>query len=336
MKIAIIGTVMRDEITTVRGEQRESFGGILYNTMALASMTRRSDEIRPVCYLGAEHLDTIRRRYFASHRQIITDSIRISPDGSDQNVLRYRSANDREEVMTINTPRLDTEHLREASDARAILVNFINGREISIESLRGLRLSTNAHLHLDVHNLGKSVDASGSLQPTGLANWRDWFSLVDTIQANEWEIELITGRKPQNEEEYRQGVVTLLSVPNVKAAALTIGGLGSILAHRMAPGGEPRIVRIPAMQTDEIVDTTGCGDCYSSAFVIEILRSGNPVRAALLATTLSGLNTLGGGLEDLAVRSQGLELAAFRSFPRLMGQAHDGYMGQPLEPGEMG
>lgn len=331
MKIAVIGTVMRDEIHTARGERRESFGGILYNVVALAAMTRRTDRILPICHLGAEHLELLRERYFSRTPQIDASGIRISPDGTDQNVLRYRTQSDREEQMTINTPPLAADHLSEAVDARAILINFINGREISLDALRELRASTNAHLHLDIHNLGKKIDATGRLAPHGLPDWREWLALVDTVQANEWEAELITGRKPTTEEEYRAFVLELLSVPALKAAALTIGGLGSVLVHRLARDGRPRLLRVPAMPVAEIVDTTGCGDCYSSAFVLELLRSGNVAKAALLATTLSGLKTQGGGLDDLGNIARGLELSAYKASPELLERIQQGYLGELIE-----
>ncbi len=331
MKIAVIGTVMRDEIHTVRGERRESFGGILYNLLALASLTRSTDRILPYCFLDADHLQSLNKEYFFEFPQISTATMFPSPTGTDENILRYQTSSDREEIMTIRTPELEMKHMLTLLDASAILVNVINGREISLELLGELRSQTEAHVHLDIHNLGKELDEKGKLTPKGLPNWRDWLAQVDTVQANEWEIELLTGTKPTTEEEFRKAALEMLSVRNIKAAAVTIGGKGAIVAHRMADDKKPRILRYPAIDVKEIQDTTGCGDCFSSAFVVGMLRYRNPARAGLLATTLSGLNTQGGGPDTLAAVANGLEANAKKHFPELYVQIAKGWLGEPVD-----
>jgi len=45
MKIAILGAVCFDEIFPLDGERRESFGGILYNAAALASILEGADDV---------------------------------------------------------------------------------------------------------------------------------------------------------------------------------------------------------------------------------------------------------------------------------------------------
>ncbi|MBI5154014.1 carbohydrate kinase family protein [Candidatus Poribacteria bacterium] len=326
MKIAVAGTVMRDEIHTVRGERRESFGGILYNVLALAAMTTGEDSIRPICALGADHLAAIREQYFSRYRQIDCRGMRENPDGTDENILRYRTSSDREETMTLHTRPLSEADLEPARDCDAVLINFINGRELSLEVLRQLRASSHAWLHLDIHNLGKRLDESSRLLPSGLPDWRDWLAQVDTVQANEWEIELLTGRKPESEIELNESALELLSIPNVKAAAITIGGRGAVVAHRMSQDAAPRLLRFPALTGFDAVDTTGCGDCFSSAFIVELLKSRNPARAGLVATVLSGLNARGGGLEALA-SDVSLDAAARHTFPDMTARIAQGWLG---------
>lgn len=328
MEIAVIGAVMRDEIHTWRGERKVSFGGILYNLRALAVMTGPGDRIRPFCLAAREDLVSLRVEAFRDVPHVDFETAIACDEGTDENVLRYRDPASRDEAMTLRTPPLTIEQLGRARDADAILVNFINAREVSLDTLAQLRASTPAHIHLDVHNLGKAVDASGRLAPVGLPDWRDWFGQADTVQANEWEVELITGRKPASEEEYAEAALRFLSVPGLKAAAITIGGAGSVLAHRADPDGAARLVRIPAIDVDEVVDTTGCGDAYSSGFVTAMLRTGNPARAGLVASALSGLNTRRGGLAAINGRSE-VESAAKERFAGLYDRVQGGWTGDP-------
>ena len=329
VQIAVIGAVMRDEIHTWRGERRVSFGGILYNLKALAAMTGPGDRVRPFCFAAREDLIAIRDEHFRETPHVDFATALACDAGTDENVLRYRSPSSRDEVMTLRTPSLGTEHLDRAREADAILVNFINGREIARETLAELRAETEAHIHLDIHNLGKTVDDSGRLTPKGLPDWREWLELIDTVQANEWEVQLVTGKKPETVEEYEAAALEFLSVPTLKAAAVTVGGAGSVLAHRLAEDGRPRVLRIPALDVDDVIDTTGCGDSYSSGFVTAMLRTGNPARAGLVASALSGLNTRAGGLASISGRSE-VETAAKTRFPELYTKIENGWMGETV------
>ena len=332
MDIAVIGALMRDEIHTWRGERRVSFGGVLYNVRALAVMTGPGDRLRPFFRAAREDLVVLRNELLSDCAHVDLSSALPCEEGTDENVLRYRGASSREEVMTLRTPPLGPADLGEALGSDAILVNFINARELSRETLAWLRGASEAHIHLDVHNLGKALDESGRLSPVGLPDWREWFSLVDTMQANEWEVELMTGKRPEAEEEFIAAALHFLSVPSLKAAAVTIGGAGSVVAHRLAPDGLPRVLRIPALDVDEVVDTTGCGDSYSSGFVTAMLRTGNPARAGLVASALSGLNTRPGGLASVGGRNE-VEKAARERFPQLYAKIREGWLGDVAPAG---
>jgi len=336
VKISIIGTVMRDEIHTQDGQKRESFGGILYNVIALAHLTRGTDTICPVCCIGSEHLDQIKSKYFESLKQIRLSGVVENEKGTDENILKYRSNSDRDEQMTLNTPPLNEDQINDAKDSAAILVNIINGYEISLEGLRDLRAKSNAHIHLDIHNLGKEIDESGKLVPKGLPNWRDWFAQVDSVQANEWEMELITGKKPETEEELRQSVLHLMSVSQVKAAAITIGMRGAIMAHRLGEDtSKVYILRVNAIDIESATDTTGCGDCFSSAFIVGMLRYQNPTKAVLMATTLSGLNAQGGGLEKLSECAKRLDKNSQLHYQSDWRRAAEGWYGEEVSAKEV-
>lgn len=334
MRIAVLGTVMHDEIITARGERRESFGGILYNIMALVAMTGERDSIQPFCYVSTQHREQIIAQYLAPHRRVVTDTLFVSPEGTDSNVLNYRTASDREEKMTLRTPPLSMAELEAACDANVIVVNLVNAREIDLPTLRQLRMRTRAHIHLDIHNLGKALDETGRLVPRGLPNWREWLACVDSVQANEWEMQLITGVKPESEADFRRGALVLASPPNIRAAVLTIGGRGCALASRVDDDPTVHFLRIPALEGLDTVDTTGCGDSFSSAFVVTYERKRKALEAALVATALSGLNTTGGGLDALAGRNNAADMAR-TAFPALWVAVEAGWPGETIDPDEI-
>lgn len=330
MRISVIGTVMSDVIHTVDGQTIESFGGILYNVLAVAAVTRGTDQVVPFCNLSPEHRAMLVETFFSRIPQLDPTFFRGDPSGTDQNTLRYRTASERDEQMTIRTSPLDGEALRAAGKADAVLFNCINGRELSLESLRRLRDSFEGLLHIDVHNLGKRLDESGRLCSAPFADWREWLSLADIIQLNEWEAERIFGLRPDSEAAYERVVLELLKLPRARIAALTLGSLGSIVAHRDRKG-QPAIVRLNAIPYPEIRDTTGCGDSFSAGLLVGYLRWRSVPPAAVLATTLSSMKSQIPGLAGLT-RITDVPGCERQYFGSILERVADGWEGDP--PGQ--
>lgn len=329
MKIAVVGTVMRDDIRTPDGARRESFGGILYNAMALAAMVRASDRIVPVCFLAREHIETLRGRHLSGHAQIATGSIRACAAGTDENLMEYRNGTERSERLTLRTPPFEVSDLAECEDSHALLVNFVSGREMELGTFRLLRRMTRGLLHLDVHNLVRRVDDEGRLVPAVLPDWRDWLAQVDTVQANEAEAGFMLGDALRTEDDRRAAAVEMLAPRNVRAAAITLGAEGCVVAHRLALDGAVRVVRLPAIADEQVSDTTGCGDCWSAGFVVGMLRHRNPARAALLATAVAGLNAAEPGIDGLAGRARRIEETLQRRFGDALAMIDRGWLGEP-------
>ncbi|NIN53594.1 MAG: hypothetical protein GTO23_10670 [Nitrososphaeria archaeon] len=79
----------------------------------------------------------------------------------------------------------------------------------------------------------------------------------------------------------------------VEVVLVTMGEDGSLI------GCEEMIRHIPAFKPNEIVDPTGAGDAYSAAFLVEYLRSKDPVRAALFASSAASFVLEGEGVSSI-------------------------------------
>lgn len=328
MKIGLIGAFMHDQIQGLDGGRFESLGGTLYNLAALAVTTAPGDTIVPFTYLSREHLDQLRAGLFARFPAIDQSNLRVCPAGTDSNILVYVTASSRRERMSIVTPPYDEKFLAPVAACDAALVNFITGHEMDIDTFRRLRDIMKGPIYFDVHNLGKVRNDGVPVPGHRFEGWEEWLRNVDMAQANEWEAERLFGIHPKTEEEYRAAVLEFLRVPTLKVGTLTLGGEGCALVWRDG-GGRARFARIPATDDVEIVDTTGCGDSFSSGFLAEYLRTRDPLRSAVFAATVSGMNCRVKGLDGLA-RLTGVRERMQHVYRPLLERIDGGWMGEEI------
>lgn len=108
-----------------------------------------------------------------------------------------------------------------------------------------------------------SIDAQGFLREVRgeqvfATDWKDKLHILaftDILKVNEREMEVITGlRNPR-------GVALRLAEWGVQEVVVTLGSYGSLIY------ADGRFHEIPAYQSTEVVDATGCGDTYSTGYL---------------------------------------------------------------------
>ena len=118
MKVAVVGTLLWDTIHSWQGPSRTGPGGIAYNVSALAAILGEKDRVAPLCWLGGEHLETLRTAWAGLIPPLDMSRVRPSPAGSDMNELTYDSRTRRREVMALRCPPVGDEMLQ----AEAVLL----------------------------------------------------------------------------------------------------------------------------------------------------------------------------------------------------------------------
>jgi len=309
-RIAVIGTVIKDTIYPYGGGEVHSLGGIFYTLSVLANLVDEGWQIYPVCRLGSDIYEDVlsRLRGFLCIRN---EGIRKESALNTRVTLLYETRERRQERLTHRLPPLTLEEMKPVLDCDVLLVNFITGFEMRLDTFRRVAEEAQGLLYVDFHSLTLDIDEEGKRSYRKPAHWRDWIQGVEVLQMNEMEAATLAGTAPEQAESLREFGRSLVT-SSVKIFNLTLGSRGSWLFY--TKDGQAVVEAIEPLRV-EVADVTGCGDAFAAGFIVSYLQSGDPRRAARDANTVAGLNCTFKGTEELMDLRQRLHELA-RGHPR--------------------
>ena len=337
MKISVIGAIVYDEIFTADGARRESFGGITYNIAALSSIVAEGTEIHPITNVAQDRWDDV-RELLSRYPLVKMDGVARVPGKLTAARLVYTSPTWRDETVMHMMRPLAPERFHGAADSDAVLVNFINGTEMDLDTFVALRENARGFLHLDVHNKVARFDDQGKKSQVPFEGWRAWLARVDAAQMNEFECEMTVGRTLRRQEDFVRAGAEIIEACAAQGGAprsdadapivlITLGPLGSVLVYQRGP--DTYWVANPALAVEQVVDTTGCGDSFSAGFLWSYLQSRDPVKSNAAANIVAGINCTVAGIGRLEAARGALEQIP-AAFPRLGEKIMSGWPGEKL------
>ncbi len=144
--------------------------------------------------------------------------------------------------------------------------------EISIETIIATKEQSRSFVALDIQGLIRHRDKNGKLYFKYSPKIDEMLPYIDVMKLDLKEAEILTGSSKIRE------ISAYLSSSGVKMALITKSRKGSAFYYM------GKIVKIPAVIMKSIYDATGAGDCYFSSFLIEYLKTKDPLHSALFAT----------------------------------------------------
>ncbi len=305
MRIGIIGLINHDTIYMAGGRRIQDLGGILYNTTVMADLVDEGDALYPISRIGADCFDAM-RAILDPRPAVSTRGISLSPAGTSRNRIRYDEDLEKIEQLTNHVGSITLEQIEPFLDLDALLVNFIVGDDVTLETMKAVRGSASGLLYLDVHNLCLGIDAEGYRRRRAPGNWQRWIEMFDVVQMNEVEARLLAGSDHEvaaggpggpleaKDDFIAFGTSVISLGPSV--CVITRGALGPVTVYRK--DGEPKAFAIPSEPVRDVIDTTGCGDAFAAGFVTEFAASKDPVGATRLANRVASVNCTVAGLPE--------------------------------------
>jgi len=295
MRIAVIGTINRDTIELPDGQVKHNYGGLLYSITALALLTPPGTTILPLLNLGRDVEKPV-RKFLSRFESVSQEGIRIVEEQNNHVTLRYCSSSEREEIQLGGLPAVTFEQIAPFLDADIFLINFISGRDLSLEAFSRLRVNTRAAIYTDIHSLTLGIDARGRRFQRPLPQWPRWAAQTDVIQMNRTESQALSGRRLDQDADVRRFAREVLQQgPSV--LLITLDAHGSLLVTGL--GEDLSVERVAPCRPDGIVDTTGCGDVFLAAFLSRHAFGENPLSSSRFANRAAGFKAGLYGIEEM-------------------------------------
>ncbi len=277
-RLGVIGTINRDSVTLPDGTIRHGWGGILFNLKGLSEAIGREAGIYPACRVGADCFGTI-QRILKSVPGVGLDYVHKVFFSNNHCHLTYHSEEDKTEILEGGVGWLAFEDIRGLLDCDIVLMNFISGSDIHINSLEKFCRLYRGKIYIDIHSftLGKRANGQRYLRcPPG---WEKVVACGDYFQMNKLELAVLLKLNPsliksEKIEYYLGRLLSLLErkkiSPRDRKFIVTDGSRGCVVAYFRS--GNPYYLTVRPPHLAKGRDTTGCGDSFAAGFVAGITQ----------------------------------------------------------------
>ena len=300
-KVAVLGPIPRDHITTHKGEVIEKYGCATHTAIGLSRLLGDQGTVYPVSHVRKKDRDGV-EAVFAPYPNIDTRHIRDTADQGDVIQLRFLDQNNRQEKQTGFMNPILPEDITSLLEVDVFVCVPITDYEVPLETLKYIRNNSRATIIFDAHGPTNTVDVLGERH---LRFWVDrdmWLPYIDVLKMNLEESRCCWFQKEYAPQELRplhevdtahlDDLAAHVLDRGVKSLIVTLDSGGSAVYFKEQGKISKEIV--PSVPVSDVVDTTGCGDSFAGGLGFGLLEdSENYVKAAKYANALGAQRTQG-------------------------------------------
>jgi adenosine kinase len=303
-KVAVLGPIPYDHITTSRGTEIVKYGCVTHPLIALSKLMEGRGSASPVAHIRRKD-DAAVRALLAAYPNIGLEALYSHHDQGDVIQLRFLDQNNRLEKQTAFMPPISPEDVAPLIDADLFVCVPITDYEVPLETLQYIKAHRRpeALTIFDAHGPTTVVTTTGDRLRRFWVERDRWLPYIDVLKMNIEEAGCCWFKKEYAEDELQDDYCELTEDEmaafarhalnqGVKAVFITLDARGCMVYSQS--GGEFKAEFVRSVWVEEVIDTTGCGDSFAGGMAFGLLEDrADYIRAAQYANALGALRTQG-------------------------------------------
>ena len=303
-KIAVLGPIPYDHITTSKGQEIVKYGCATHPARALAKLMANKGTGAPVTHIRRrDELEV--QQLLGAYANMDLSAVHASLDQGDVIQLRFVDQNNRLEKQTAFMPPIRPCDVDPVLDADIFVCVPISDYEVPLETLRYIKENGMPHATIifDAHGPTTTVTTTGDRLRRFWVERDLWLPYIDVLKMNieeagcswfknEYGAEDLNKEFHELSEEEMETFARHVLNAGVKAVYITLDSRGCMVFY--CHNDQLQSVFVPSVKVEEVIDTTGCGDSFAGGLAFGLLEDRHAwVRAAQYANALGALRTQG-------------------------------------------
>ncbi|NUO03032.1 MAG: carbohydrate kinase family protein, partial [Saprospiraceae bacterium] len=281
-KIAVLGPIPYDHITTSKGIEIVKYGCATHPVIALAKLLEGMGSVAPVTHIRKKDTEAV-RLLLGAYDNILLDTIFDEADQGDVIQLRFVDQNNRLEKQTAFMPPISPRDVTPVLDSDVFVAVPISDYEVPLETLRFIKehRKDDAITIFDAHGPTTTVTTTGDRLRRFWVERDLWMPYIDILKMNIEEAGCCWFKKEYAADELTETYQELSEADmadfaryvlnlGLKALYITLDARGCMV-YSLDESGDLRADFVKSVWVEEVIDTTGCGDSFAGGLAFGLL-----------------------------------------------------------------
>lgn len=316
-KVAVIGPIPRDHITTYRGEVIEKYGCITHPTIGLAQLLEGQGTVYPISHIRKQDTEAV-KEIFAPYPAIDMEGVSDEADSGDVIKLKFLDQNFRVEKQTAFMNAIVPADLAPFLDCDAFVFVPITDHEIALDTVKYLREHAKGVIIFDAHGPTHTMTIGGDRHKKFWVERDQWLPYIDVLKMNleeswctwfkhEYREDELTDLLDDIGQEHLRPLAEYVLDRGPRALVVTTDATGCKVFTKEK--GELKEQFVNSIHMEHVIDTTGCGDSFAGGLAYGLMDGkDNFVRASMYANALGAQRTQGTTFEVFKTLSETEEM----------------------------
>jgi adenosine kinase len=301
-KIAVVGPIPRDHITTHKGEVIEKYGCITHPTIGLAQLLQGQGTVYPVSHIRKKDMAAV-KELFAPYSAIDMKGVTDDADSGDVIKLKFLDQNFRVEKQTAFMNPIMPVDMAPFLDCNVFVFVPITDHEIALDTLKYLKEFSHGTIIFDAHGPTHTMTIGGDRHKKFWVERDFWLPYIDVLKMNleeswctwykhEYREEELTDLLDDIGQEHLRPMADYILDRGPKALIVTTDATGCKVFTKV--NGQLKEEFVKSIYMENVVDTTGCGDSFAGGLAYGLRDGQNDyILASMYANALGAQRTQG-------------------------------------------